>query len=519
MWKPTLLLAAPIVALTLPAVRHAHGEVPAMSTRIDQMLAERWHATGTASAEPCTDSKFVRRAYLDFVGVVPRVSEVRAFLSDSNPDKRHALIAELLESPRYATHMATTWRNRIVPGEIEPQDLQQALGLEKWLRTRLAKNLRYDNIVGGLLATGGDELGPALYFQVNDVSPEKLAASTSELFLGVKLQCAMCHDHPYADWKQKDFWGLAAFFARVEAPRNMQTMRENFRIVDRDSGEVMLPDTDEVVPPQFLGGGVVEDSQRQSRRVQLTLWMTQRDNRLFSRAAVNWAWSHLFGETLVPAVDVPRDHEDSLHVQLLDELADEFVRSQFNLKQLWFTLASTDAYQLAGNRAQPNDRRLPPRLFAHMQPKPLTPEQLYDSFARISPAAKALLYESDSAAMSLGDPARIEFVRRMRTPAGSPLEYRASTLQALMLMNGNATTDVTHHEQSRLIAALSAPYMNTDDQIETLFLATLARQPDSEELELGSRALEGAEDESDRRRVLGDLLWALVNSTEFAFRQ
>jgi len=507
-----------VAATLIAAAGESRGQAPAMSARVDQLLAERWQAAATAPADPCNDGEFLRRAYLDFVGVVPRVSEVREFLAEENPNKRQELIAQLLDSPRYATHMATTWRNRIVPGEVEPEDLQQALGLEKWLRTRFAKNLRYDNIVGGLLATGGDELGPALYFQVNDLAPEKLAASTSELFLGVKLQCAMCHDHPYADWKQKDFWGLAAFFARVEAPRDMQTMQTDYRIVDRDRGEVMLPDTGEVIPPQFLGGGVVEDSTRQSRRVQLTLWMTQRDNRLFSRAAVNWAWSHLFGESLVPAVDVPPGHEQSIQVQLLDELADDFVKSQFDLKQLWLTLASTRAYQLSGRHSQ----QPPLRLFAHMQPKPLTPEQLYDSFAQISPnpsSPSTMSSTGNASAMLMGDPARLEFVRRMRTPAGSLLEYRASSLQALMLMNGDATTSITDHKRGRMLAALGAPYLDTDDQIETLFLATLARLPDSEELELGSQAVEASETDDQRRQVLGDLMWALVNSTEFAFRQ
>lgn len=507
------LLAAALLAPLQPTC----GQTPAMSARVDALLAEQWEAADVAPADLSSDGEFLRRAYLDFVGVVPRVSEVRRFLADQDPNKRQALIARLLDSPRYATHMATTWRNRIVPGEVEPQDLQQALGLEKWLRTRFAKNLRYDNIVGGLLATGGDELGPALYFQVNDVAPEKLAASTSELFLGVKLQCAMCHDHPYADWKQTDFWGLAAFFARVEAPRDMQTMQADYRIVDRDRGEVMLPDTNQVIAPQFLGGGVVEDSPRQSRRVQLTLWMTQRNNRLFSRAAVNWAWSHLFGETLVPAVDVPRDHEQSLQVNLLDQLADEFVRSQFDLKQLWLTLASTKAYQLSSRHPQSS----PLRLFAHMQPKPLTPEQLYDSFAQISPtpSSPTTLPSGDAQAMLMGDPARLDFVRQMRTPAGSPLEFRASSLQALLLMNGPATTAITDSQRGRMLAALGAPYLDTQDQIDTLFLATLARLPDSEELEFGSKTLEACETDDQRRQVLGDLMWALVNSTEFAFRQ
>ena len=484
-----------------------------MAARVDQLLAAEWQRAGVAPAPLATDGEFVRRAYLDLTGVVPRVSQVREFLADTSPDKRRDLVGHLVESPRYATHMATTWRNRIIPAEVEATNLRESLALEKWLRTRFANNLRYDNIVGGLLATGGEELGPALYYRANDLAPEKLAASTSELFLGVKLECAQCHDHPFAEWKQRDFWGLAAFFARIDATDTMQ-MQTELRIRDRDEGEVMLPDTDEVVPPRFLGGDAVTESTRQSRRVQLTVWMTERDNRLFSRAAVNWAWTHLFGEPLVTAVDLPREQQSSIHVDLLDELADYFVRTGFDLKNLWLVLANTSAYQLSSDHPQPPDRQL----FATMQPTPLTPEQLYDSVVLLSPN-RSLTPPSLSGDMLIPDPTRLDFVRQMRTPAGSPTEYRAGTLQALLVMNGGTTSEVTSHERGRLLTALTAPYLQAGDQVNTLFLATLAREPDSLEREAAESLLRDLSTDEERARALSDLLWALVNSTEFAFRR
>lgn len=484
-----------------------------MTLRIDQALRDGWQRAGVQPAPLATDGEFLRRASLDLTGVVPRVSQVREFLADENPAKRADLVARLLDSPRYATHMATTWRNRIVPAEVEQANMRESVALEKWLRTRFARNLRYDNIVGGLLATGGDELGPALFFRANDLAPEKLAASTSELFLGVKLECAQCHDHPFADWKQRDFWGLAAFFARIEGPSDMQ-MQANYRIRDRDTGEVMLPDTDEVVPPKFLGGDQVPNSQRQSRRVQLTIWMTERDNHLFSRAAVNWAWTHLFGEPLVTAVDLPREQQSAIHAELLDELADYFVSTGFDLKNLWLVLASTEAYQLSSDHIAPPDAQL----FACMQPKPLTPEQLYDSVQLLSPTAASMSMQNAGDELT-EDPLRAAFVRQMRTPSGSPTEFRAGTLQALLLMNGGTTAEVTSHERGRLLTALTAPYLRAGDQVNTLFLATLARTPDSIERNTAEQMLEGATSEAERSQVLSDLLWALVNSTEFAFRR
>jgi hypothetical protein len=250
---------------------------------------------------------------------------VRAFLADERPDKRERLIDELLASPRYSTHMATTWRNRILPTGVSPERNREALALQKWLRTRFAKNLRYDNLVGELLLTlGGDELGPALYYQANDLSPEKLAGSAAELFLGVRLDCAQCHDHPFADWSQRDFWGLAAFFARVKSrdARGMGMMDARYRLVDAPEGDVMLPESSEVVPPKFPKGEAASDDSRQTRRVQLAIWMTSSDNPFFARAAVNWAWTHLFGRGLVVSLDDVADPKAAGDAQLLNELAD-----------------------------------------------------------------------------------------------------------------------------------------------------------------------------------------------------
>ncbi|HEX6962170.1 MAG TPA: DUF1549 domain-containing protein, partial [Lacipirellula sp.] len=220
------------------STKNAKPTAADMSRRIDALLEQQWAAEGVEPAAVTDDAGFLRRASLDLNGVIPRASEVREFLADQRPDKRAQLVERLLGSPRYATHMATTWRNRILPTEAEPSRNRQAVALQKWLRARFAKNLRYDNLVGGLLLTsGGDEIGPALYFQAHDAAPEKMAASAAELFMGVKLHCAQCHDHPYADWSQREFWGFAAFFARTRpADGNMGMMRTAYRLVDTPDG-------------------------------------------------------------------------------------------------------------------------------------------------------------------------------------------------------------------------------------------------------------------------------------------
>jgi hypothetical protein len=489
-----------------------------MARRIEELLEKQWVDCGIQPAPLASDSEFLRRTSLDLTGVIPRASQVREFLADTRADKREMLIDQMLDSPRYATHMATTWRNRILPVGVEPARNREAIALQKWLRTRFAKNLRYDNLVGELLLTiGGDELGPALYYQANDISPEKLAGSAAELFLGVQLHCAQCHDHPFAEWSQRDFWGLAAFFARVKArdQGGMGMMDSRFRLVDAAEGEVKLPDSSEVVPPKFPKGDAATDDDRQTRRVQLAIWMTTRDNPFFARAAVNWAWTHMFGRGLVESLDDAVASKSTPEAQLLDEMAEYFIESGYNLKALWRTLASTRTYQLAGGL---EDASVADH-FAQMRAKPLTPEQLFDSFVLLAPGnPSGGVTRTASMANSLDeDPVRMEFVRNMRAPPGSATEYRAGTLQALMLMNGRVAAGVSDKEVSNVLGAIVAPFMSDAERVESLFMATLSRPPDDEERQACVATLADSKTDEERNRALSDVLWALLNSTEFAF--
>jgi hypothetical protein len=336
------------------------------------------------------------------------------------------------------------------------------------------------------------------------------------LFLGVQLHCAQCHDHPFAEWSQRDFWGLAAFFARVKArdQRGMGMMDARFRLVDAPDGEVMLPDSSEVVPPKFPKGADAIDNDRQTRRVQLAIWMTSGDNPYFARAAVNWAWTHLFGRGLVESLD-DAAAKSTAQAQLLDEMARQFIDSGYNLKELWRTLASTRAYQLSGGR---EDANLADK-FAQMRAKPLTPEQLFDSLVLLAPSNPASGgTRMASMANSLDeDPLRMEFVRNMRAPPGSATEYRAGTLQALMLMNGRVMAGVSDKDASNILGALAAPFMNDEERVESLFLATLSRPPDDDERNACVAMLADAKSAEQQDRTWSDLVWALLNSTEFAF--
>ncbi|MEM8947274.1 MAG: DUF1549 domain-containing protein [Planctomycetota bacterium] len=489
---------------------------------IDRALSDAWNTAGVRPAATIADHEFMRRACLDFTGVIPRTSQLRSFLVDERPEKRQQLLERLATSPRCSTHLATVWRNRILPAGAEEAHPRESVGLQKWLRSRFARNLRYDALVAGLLlATGSEELGPALYYQANDLLPEKLAASVSDVFLGMKLQCAQCHDHPFAEYSQRDFWGLAAFFAQVQTPE-AGNMEMSFRLIDTNRGEVRLPDTEELVTPKYLKVNRQVDESMGSRRASLVLWLTSRDNPYFARAAVNWAWAHFFGNGLVDTLDQVGDSSDAINNRLLDDLADYFVDTGFDLHELMLTIAGTHAYQLSSWQRVPADAD--PHLFAYVLPRPLTPEQLYDSFVLLSPPVSVDSNRSIGASAPQqiardGGLLRMQFIRQMREPPGNPTEYRAGTMQALMLMNGTVTSELTTFDRSRIVGALTAPFLDDDDRIATLFLAALSRLPTEAEVTLAQATLESSQSDDDRDRVLSDLLWAMVNSTEFAFNR
>jgi len=486
----------------------------AMAARVDQLLQERWQEAGVQPAPISDDAEFLRRAYLDLTGIIPPVAEVRKFIVDTNPAKRAELIERLLSSPAHATHLAATWRRILLPRGFEPQEVENAVGLENWLRRQFADNLRYDNLVADFLVAQGDgRTGPALYYASLEVKPEKLAASTASIFLGLQIQCAQCHDHPHDHWKQTDFWGYAAFFAQLGQPPETDVPGATFRLSDTGVGEVKLPETETVVAPKFPDGDLAPSDDIGTRRSRLAIWMASRDNPYLPRAAANWAWSHLFGRGLVHPIDDQGPNNPPSHPQLLDELSQFLVRQQFDMRSLIRVLANTQSYQLS---SRVNGDPPPPELFARMLPKTLNAEQLYDCLQRAAAMPRGNVEAFAAAASRLRDPMRLEFVSRMQSQTRDATDYQAGVPQALLLMNGPLISMAVDAKQSGLLRALTFPSFRDTDRIETMYLAALSRPPEPEELEVGLEYLKSAQAANESDVALGDMLWALLNSAEFA---
>src|SRR5579883_1181605 len=362
MIRPRLLLILSGILLTDGGpVRAAKPDQDAavLAAIIDRHLAAGWEANKIQPAPPATDAEFVRRVYLDLAGRIPSVAEVRAFLDDKRPDKRRHLVEQLLEGPRYVAHFTNVWRSLLLPETTN--NLQAGFltpGFESWLRAKLQQNTPYDAMVREILTVSMDGRGrdpfgqpngapsPIAFYLSKEVKPENLAAAVSRLFLGVKIECAQCHNHPFAEWKRDQFWSFAAFFAGLQRQGNGDFVAAGREMPDRR--ELTVPGTERVVQATFLDGTTPKWAYNISARATLAEWMTRKDNPYFARAAVNRLWGYFFGAGIIDPVDemVGGEHTAS-HPELLDELARHFAEHNFDLKFLIRALTASRAYQLS----------------------------------------------------------------------------------------------------------------------------------------------------------------------------
>lgn len=486
-----------------------------MIERVDRLLAEHWQAKSLSPVAPASDAEFMRRAYLDLVGRIPTVSEARTFLADERDDRRERLLNHLTGSYDHASHLAAVWRTFLI---IETADLAELGGVgefEAWLTERFRNNQPYDQLVSDLLLAEGrvQSSGPLLFYAAAKLRPEELARQTSRAFLGMRLECAQCHDDFFDDnWKQEDFWAYAAFFARISQPAGrIERVSPVMRVRDITRGETTLPDSEDVVPPRYpLADEPLDAADEVSRRQLLAAWLTAADNPHFARATVNRVWAQLFGRGIVEPVDDMRPANAPVCPEVLDELATYFVRSEFDLRRLISTLVRTRAYQLSSTADDVNSER--GIHFAQMNVKCLTAEQLYDCMA-VATGVDTAVTDQDGLQRA-NNLSRQAFIDRFSVPPGSPTQYQAGIAQALTLMNGALTHRGTQ-QNSGLLGSLKADFFTDEQRVDTLFLATVSRYPTPSEKQAVVDYLSEASDQDERAQILSDALWALLNSAEF----
>jgi len=471
---------------------------------IDQKSQAHWDQEGVASPMLVDDATFLRRLYLDLTGTIPSVATAREFLESTDPYKRDIAIEVLLKEPRSAEHLARVWRRMIVPTGTPNEPMGESI--EPWLKDQFARNVPYDEFAKTLLtvktADASDPSKPyatsaIMFYQAAGGNAEGAADSATRFFLGVRLGCAKCHNHPFANWKQEDFWGMAAFFAGVQ----------NGTVEDSPRTTIRPQDSDIEYAAKLLWEEETKIEGALPRQV-FADWVISEHNPNFAATAVNRVWQHLNGRSLAGTVDDLDQADAEQRAILLDGLAMEFVKSKYDLRHLISAICRSKSYQCSTVSPEQLGGQLK---MADVRPvKTLSPEQVFDAMEQ---ALMLPVGRTDNAARFNGQ--RIAVVSRMNEAfSDTPEDFSAGIPQALMMMNGTLISEATDLQTSRTLrAVVDAPFLKDEDRLETLFLATLTRRPSEHEKEvlLANVTADGAE----RGTVFADIMWALLNSPEF----
>lgn len=521
-----LLLSACLFAVPASAAERK-SDPAAVATSIDRAIDARLKTAKVVAAPAADDATFLRRASLDITGRVPTAERAVAFLDSKDPAKRRLLIDELLARSAYGEHFAILWADLLTA----PDTVTAA---EKTLfRTWLAEGFNagrgWDALVRDMLTVEG-RTGPAAFtIAASDngrVMPNLLAAATTRHFLGIQLQCAECHKHPFTDWKQDDFWGVAAFFAQVRNDKAGKTpagVTETAPMMakgkpTKQTGSIAIPNTagkaaGRLVKARFLDGGEPTLPTEGAYRPALADWVTGPENPYFARAAVNRLWAHFHGRGLVNPIDDQHSGNQPSHPALLTLLADEFRASGYDLKHLIRCVCQANVYQRSGRPVSGNADDA--ELFSRMAAKVISPDSLYDALCgatgldKLNVSAGKDAADSGRARKGGAETPRDRFVRLFRTrdTDSAATDYTHGIPQALGLMN-----DPQFNQATPLIARLVREGLPRERAVEQLYLSALARRPTADELRRVGLYLDG---QKDAARGYQGVQWALINSPEF----
>ncbi|MBI3409052.1 MAG: DUF1553 domain-containing protein [Planctomycetes bacterium] len=497
---------------------------PPESNYIDKHIFAKLKMLDILPSDLCSDQEFIRRAFMDVGGVLPTPEETKAFLESKDAAKRSKLIDTLLERPEYSDLWTLKWSD-VFRSTRKSIQVKGTHVFQKWLRNHVDKNTGFDQVIREVITSGGSTYSnpPANYYRIAR-DPTSLAETTAQLFFGIRMQCAKCHNHPFERWTQDDYYSMSAWFARVKQRKDpidgvgKDKDFAEFVYIDR-AGEITQPRTQKTMAPKFMGGAVPSIQPGKDRREVLASWMTSADNPFVPKSIVNRVWFHLNGRGIVDPVDDFRDSNPSANDELLDALAKDFVGHKFDIKYLIRTIMNSRTYQLSAmtNEFNKDDNKY----FSHAVTKLHTAEQLFD----------ALCYATDVpekfAGMPLGTRAvqlpdgeiNHPFLKTFGQPARElacecEREGDSNLAQALQLINGPAVNDRLRNPNNR-IGKLLAKKMDDRSLLSELFLITLSRTPNDAE---ATALLEHVTKSMDKRKAWEDVHWALINSKEFLFR-
>lgn len=497
---------------------------------IDEHAAGKFRELGIEPSLLCDDATFLRRAWLDAIGTLPPPEDVTAFLAENSPDQRERLVDRLLgltgdplldvHNDAYAAYWTLKWSDLLRnSSKGQATDQQRMWAMHNWLREGLRTNRPFDQMVREMITAKGSVFsnGPASYYRIFGNSSD-LAEATAQLFLGVRIQCAKCHHHPFEAYGQEDYYSFAAFFARVGAKNSEEFGlfgRESIVLV-RSGGEVQHPKTGKTLSPRPLGGEPVEHPL--DRRIPLAEWLTSPDNPFFARSIANRYVAFLLGRGLVEPVDDMRATNPATNPELLDALAAHFIESGFDLRRMMRVIMTSRLYQLdsAPTPANASDQKF----YSHYKVKRLAAEPLLDAIDLVTGAqTKFKSLPLGTRAIELPDAEYPDYFLNVfaKPRRVSVCECErpsdANLVQALHTLNGDTIANKSADDQGRIAQAIVAG--SSDDEIVSdMYLRALSRPPTEGEL---AAAREFLALSSNRQEILEDLQWALLNSKEFLF--
>ena len=479
---------------------------------LDRLVWAKLRKMGLTPSEVCDDATFLRRVSLDLLGTLPTVDEAQSFLDDTHSNKRERWIDHLLTREEYADFWSLKWADILLVDREKLGD-RGAFEFHRWLRSQFARNRPYDAWVRELLTATGDsaKFGPVNFFRSAD-TPDALARTISQAFLGVRVECAQCHHHPFEKWSQEDYYSLAAFFHGLEL---RPLGKDRVLVLHPGYRDLTIPQTTTVVTAHALGAPVSDRLKQGDPRQVLAEWLTAQDNPWFARLAVNRLWKHFLGRGLVESEDDLRSTNPPTNGPLLDALANELVQSGFDLKHVMRLILNSRVYQLS---SEPNDSNLDDaQNFSHHVIRRQSAEVLLDSISQVTGVPESFPGRPEGTrAIALWNNRLPSYFLEIfgRPERNTPCECGRSSdptmAQALHLMNAPEVEAKIAHPQGR-VARLVAEGLSPDQIVEQLTLAALGRLPDDRQKTVARRLFDAA----PLREAAEDYLWTLLNSYDF----
>ncbi len=522
-----------IARVTVPFPNTVAPEVFRAAPRanfVDDLVLEKLRELNLPPSPRSSDAEFLRRAYLDTIGVLPTADEARAFLASSAPDKRATLVDSLFRRPEFVDYWAYKWSDLLL---VSSRGLQRPTmwAYYTWVRNQVAANTPWDKVAREVVTAAGGtiENGAASFFLLHD-DPPKMAETVSQAFLGMSIQCAKCHNHPMEKWTNDQYYSFANLFSRV---RTKNTPRAgNFVVFSAPEGELIQPVSGRPQPPAPLDGTPIAFDAPGDRREALADWLVSKDNPYFSRSIVNRVWANFTSVGLVEAVDDMRKTNPPTNEKLLDALAAHLSAQDFDLRTLMRTILLSETYQRSSRALPENagDRRF----YSRYYPRRLMAEVALDAISQVSGVPTKFVEDArnENRKNTLEFPAGL---RAIQIPDSKTDSYflksfgRAdriitcecertsmpSMAQALHLANGDTLNEKLRAKGSRVEQILAAK-LPDEKLVEDAYLAALSRYPTDEERTKILAVLAGA-DAAQRREAVEDLYWAVLSSKEFLF--